>query len=102
MRGVPISLEVKLVAGQTFITVTDSFFHRFEQGRTLLMALAANPLLEKSPEEFRAAVQLPLARLAEIHGDKRAFRAALEQAASLDPQGPYGEKAKRLLNGEER
>ncbi len=36
MRGVPINLEVKLVAGQTFITTPDVFFHRFEQGRKLL------------------------------------------------------------------
>lgn len=65
VRGVPVSLQTRLVAAATFVAVPDGLFHRRTDGRKLLAALRADPLLAAAPEAFRAEVAATEARLAE-------------------------------------
>ncbi|MDZ4254709.1 MAG: hypothetical protein U1A72_19230 [Sulfuritalea sp.] len=65
VRGVPVALQTRLVAAATFVAVPDGLFHRRADGRKLLAALRADPLLAVAPAAFRAEVEAAEARLAE-------------------------------------
>ncbi len=65
VRGVPVALQTRLVAAVTFVAVPDGLFHRRADGRKLLAALRADPLLAAVPAAFRAEVEAAEARLAE-------------------------------------
>jgi hypothetical protein len=65
VRGVPLALQTRLVAAATFVAVPDGLFHRRADGRKLLAALRADPLLATAPAAFRAEVEAAEARLAE-------------------------------------
>lgn len=65
VRGVPVSLQTRLVAAATFVAVPDGLFHRRADGRKQLAALRADPLLAGAPAAFRAEVEAAEARLAE-------------------------------------
>lgn len=65
VRGVPVTLQMRLVAAATFVAVPDGLFHRRADGRKLLAALRADPLLAAAPAAFRAEVEAAEARLAE-------------------------------------
>ena len=65
VRGVPVALQTRLVAAATFVAVPDGLFHRRADGRKLLAALRADPLLAGAPAAFRAEVAAAEARLAE-------------------------------------
>jgi tetratricopeptide (TPR) repeat protein len=56
LRGVPVALETKLVAGMTYIKLPDSVFHRRAAGVKLIQELLRHPALAAAPAEFRAAV----------------------------------------------
>lgn len=65
VRGVPVALQTRLVVAATFVAVPDGLFHRRADGRKLLAALRADPLLAGAPAAFRAEVAAAEARLAE-------------------------------------
>lgn len=65
VRGVPVALQTRLVAAATFVAVPDGLFHRRADGRKLLAALRADPLLAAAPAAFRAEVTAAEASLAE-------------------------------------
>lgn len=65
VRGVSVALQTRLVAAATFVAVPDGLFHRRADGRKLLAALRADPLLTATPASFRAEVDATEARLAE-------------------------------------
>jgi len=65
VRGVPVALQTRLVAAATFVAVPDGLFHRRADGRKLLAALRADPLLAAAPAAFRAEVAAAEASLAE-------------------------------------
>jgi len=56
LRGVPVGMETRLVAGTTFTKVPDSVFHRRAAGVKLIDELLRDPALATAPAEFRAAV----------------------------------------------
>ncbi len=57
MRGVPVSLETRLVAASMFVKLPDGIFHRRAAGMKLLDELLGHPALASAPAEFRAVVQ---------------------------------------------
>jgi len=96
--GVPMTLEVWLVSAYTFTTVPD-MFHRYSDGTALIRKLLAHPDYATSPAQFRAAVQMRVALIAEQEKDDQAFQAALKQVLNLDPHGRYGSKARLMQKG---
>ncbi len=56
LRGVPVGLETRLVAGVTYIKLPDGVFHRRAAGVKLIEQLLRHPALAAAPAEFRAAV----------------------------------------------
>lgn len=65
VRGVPVSLQTRLVAAATFVALPDGLFHRRIEGRKQLAALRADPMLAAAPAAFRAEVDAAEARLKE-------------------------------------
>ena len=65
LRGVPLSLETRLVAANLFLALPDGIFHRRASGRKLLDAMLKDPALASAPEPFRASVQRTVAQAAE-------------------------------------
>lgn len=57
LRGVPVSMETRLVAANTFLALPDGIFHRRASGKKLVDELLRNPALAAAPAGFRAAVQ---------------------------------------------
>ena len=57
LGSVPVSLETRLVAANTFVSVPDAIFHRADAGRRLLQELVAHPLFAQTPPEFRSRVE---------------------------------------------
>ncbi len=57
VRGVPVSLETRLVAANMFISLPDGVFHRRAAGKKLIDEVLRNPGFAAAPAEFRAAVQ---------------------------------------------
>ena len=58
LRGVPASIETRLVAARTFIKLPDGIFHRRAAGKKLIADLSRHPALAPSPAPLRAAVPL--------------------------------------------
>jgi hypothetical protein len=61
--GVPVALQVRLVAANTFLAVP-GFMNRAARGAKLLDEMLASPLLADAPLAFRAEVWLTAARWA--------------------------------------
>ena len=57
MRGVPVSLETRFVAANTFIKLPGGFFHRRAAGLKLLDEVQRHPAFPTAPEPFRSAVK---------------------------------------------
>ena len=55
-RGVPVALETKFVAANTFLQLP-SMFMRHERGQALLSEVMNSPQLSATPPEFKAAVR---------------------------------------------
>lgn len=55
-RGVPVALETKFVAANTFLKLP-SMFMRHERGQALLSDVMNSPQLSTTPPEFKAAVR---------------------------------------------
>lgn len=55
VRGVPVSLETRLVAANTFLALP-AMFNRGARGQRLLAEIAASPLLARTPQGFQDAV----------------------------------------------
>lgn len=97
LRGVPLSLEARLVAAGTFLALPESFERR-GPATELLRQIQASPAYAKGPAAFRAATLIRMAEL-DSFNEKPAERLAhLREAASLDPAGPYGKRANQLLS----
>jgi hypothetical protein len=56
-RGVPVSMETRLVAASTFLALPDRIFHRRASGKKLVDALLQHPALATAPAQYRAQVQ---------------------------------------------
>jgi len=55
-RGVPVALETKFVAANTFLKLP-SMFMRHDRGQALLSEVMNSPQLSTTPPEFKAAVR---------------------------------------------
>ncbi|HEY8069675.1 MAG TPA: hypothetical protein VIF38_12400 [Burkholderiales bacterium] len=64
LRGVPVSMEARLVAANTFMRLPDGIFHRRAQGKKLVADLLKDPTLAAAPASFRAAVDKAAAEAA--------------------------------------
>lgn len=53
LRGVPVSVETRLVAVRLFLSLP-KFFNRAEQGRSLVAATIASPVFQSTPQVIRA------------------------------------------------
>lgn len=100
IHNVPMALEVWLVSANTFTSVPE-MFHRYDDGTVLIRKLLVHPSYATSPAQFRAAVQMRVALIAEQEKDEQAFQAALKQVLNLDPHGRYGSKAHLMREGGE-
>jgi hypothetical protein len=64
LRGVPVGMEARLVAANTFMRLPDGIFHRRAQGKKLVADLLKQPALAGAPASFRAAVDAAAAEAA--------------------------------------
>lgn len=64
LRGVPVSMETRLVAASTFLALPDGVFHRRAAGKKLVDDLLRHPALAAAPVQFRAAVRTLAAQAA--------------------------------------
>lgn len=96
-EGLPISLQVKALAGITFTQVPD-FFGRFEQGYQLLLEASGSPLLEGLPAQNHSHIHYYAAEAARQadEPDRRAM--LLQRLADLPLDNDYTEAARDALS----
>jgi hypothetical protein len=68
LRGVPVSMETRLVAASTFLALPDRIFHRRASGKKLVDELLRNPAFAATPAGYREAVQKLAAQTAKESG----------------------------------
>lgn len=91
LRGMPLSLETRLVAVATYVALPD-IFHRMAEAKQQLAAAMVSPLFATAPDELRGRLYYEQALIAAADGDRAQERRALSNAlacapASLDLQG---------------
>ena len=64
LRGVPMGIEARLAAANTFLRLPDVIFHRRAQGKKLVAELVKHPALPTAPAGIRAAVDAAAAEAA--------------------------------------
>lgn len=85
-RGVPVALETRFVAANTFLGLP-AMFNRGDRGRKLLADVLAHPQLAATPVPFRATVWMRVAQLADADQQRQQARQWYEKVvASGAPQ----------------
>jgi len=84
-RGVPLSIETRLVAINTFFKMPDQFFHRFDRGRSLLTQTMKSEVFAASPATIQARYWFQAAFAAQKEGRTQDEIANLRRVAALDP-----------------
>ena len=64
LRGVPMGLEARLTAANTFLRLPDAIFHRRAQAKKLVAELQKHPALPGAPASIRTAVDAAAAEAA--------------------------------------
>jgi hypothetical protein len=84
-RSVPVSIETRLVAINTFLKVPDIFFHRFEAGRALLAKTMISPEFASAGAPIQARYHFQAAAIAEAQKKRNDERDHLKKVLELDP-----------------
>lgn len=95
-EGLPVSLQVKALAGITFIQVPD-FFGRFEQGYQLLTEASGSPLLEGLPAQHHSHIHFYAAQAAEQADEPDHHTMLLRRLADLPLDNDYTTSARNAL-----
>ena len=85
LRQVPMSIETRLVAVTTFLTVPDVFFHRYDHGKALLVETMRGALFAQSPPQTQARFFYQAAVVAQKEGARAEEIAHLKRVIELDP-----------------
>lgn len=96
LRGNPVAVETRLVAATTFLSVPDRFFHRADQGRSLLHAAVARPDFDALPPTLRARHHQQLAVAAGLEKNPAEVAAQRQKCLAADPHGPVAAACRRL------
>ncbi|MBS4099300.1 MAG: hypothetical protein KGZ83_21015, partial [Sulfuricella sp.] len=91
-NGTAISLETRLVAANTFLSLP-SLFNRFDAGKQALREAFAHPGWAAAPGEVRARLHRLAAQVAAHDGKRSEEREHLKQAADLAQAAPTGATA---------
>lgn len=97
LRGVPVSLETRLVAVSTFFKVPNRYFHRYDAGRRLLTETMQSRLYQVAPPPIQARFCFQAAFVAKKEGAKVEEARQLKRVLELDPQGRHAEAARARL-----
>jgi hypothetical protein len=84
MRGMPVSLETRLVAVATFIPLPE-IFHCMPVAREQLAAAMKSPAFASAPPELRGRLFYEAALIAQADGEVESERAALRQVLAYAP-----------------
>ena len=83
---VPVGMETRLVALETFLKVPDQFFHRFDSGKALLNAAMHNPAFAQLPPQLQARFHWQAALVAKKENQPAEEKTQLMRALELDPR----------------
>jgi hypothetical protein len=101
MRGVPVSVETRLVAASTFLALP-SLFHRFEDGKAVVAAALVSPAFERSPAPVRAQLKNQASLVARKEKRDADEAESLRSVLALQADGPVAEQARVRLRELER
>jgi hypothetical protein len=83
-RGMPVSLETRLVAIATFVALP-AVFHCMPTAREQLAIALGSPLFASAPQELRGRLYFEAALVAEADGELERERLALRQVLACAP-----------------
>ncbi len=83
-RGMPVSLETRLVAIATFVALP-AVFHSMPAAREQLAIAMGSPLFASAPQELRGRLYFEAALVAEADGEVERERVALRQVLACAP-----------------
>ncbi len=96
LRGVPVSVETRLVAISTFIGIPE-FFNRFDSGKELLQSTLADPAFAASPPEVQARLYLQAAHAAQKDKKPVEELSLLSKVIALAPRSEFALGAQQRL-----
>ncbi len=96
VRGVPLSVETRLVAASTFLALP-SRFHRFEDGKTVLAAALVSPASEHLPAPVRAELKNQASIVARKEKRYADEAESLRSVLALQADGPLAQQARARL-----
>jgi hypothetical protein len=94
--GLPVSIQVKALAGITFTQVPD-FFGRFEQGYQLLLDASQSELLDATSARSHSHIHFFAASAARKAGEKERHVMLLKRLAALPVNNEYTAAARDAL-----
>jgi len=96
IRGVPVSMETRLIAASTFLGVPAAL-NRLEAARTVVAAARTRSGFGSTPASVRASFEHLGSQVARRDGDGAAERASLLRALELWPEAPFAASAHERL-----
>ena len=96
LRGVPVSIETRLVTITTFFSIP-GFFNRFDSAKELLQSSLADPTFAASPPEVQARIYLQAAHAAQKDKKPMEERGFLNKVLVLAPQSKFALDAQQRL-----
>ena len=97
LRGVPIGIETRLVAVNTFLQLPDQFFHRYDSGKALLAETMKNSHFTQSPPQIQARFHSHAASVAKKDGRTADEIEQLKRALELGLKTPGADAARARL-----
>lgn len=97
MRKVPVSMETRLVAINTFFKVPNEHFHRYDAGNSLLAETMKSPLFAASPPQLQARFHFQAAFVAQTEGKRGDEANLLKRVLELDPESADAPAARARL-----
>jgi hypothetical protein len=96
MRGMPVSVETRLIAASTFSDVPKSFKH-FEKASGVLKNIFQSIAFNHTPKSLQAQVYLRAAKIARMENKRTEEIKWLRQILDIEPQGESAKAAREWL-----
>jgi len=97
LEGLPASVRVRSVAGIAYAGLPD-MFKRFDQGRDMLRALTASPLLAGAPGPATAYIHYYAGNAAQRDKDAADARKQYQAVLANAPESEYAPRARRAID----
>lgn len=96
LGGAPVAMEVRLVAGSTFLGLPD-LFRRFDAGKRVVQEAMQLPAFATLPLPMQSRFHFQASKVARQEGRRAEEAESLRRMLAADPQSPDAEAARKRM-----